>query len=179
MRVLKLNKSFKKGHQPAIYSKENQNNGWFNIWHRRKNTFPPDLSRSYHTKYLTFSYALFRYVIYFYYNRPLSRRPGRRDRMIQNESGDSNGGNVYYVTMQISFLTLKFRNVKQNLHCDLVHITTKWVFCLTLDCNGVFAIKAYYSCFKWFHSSARLNLCCCLCSWYLIFLRWHSCDVHF
>ena len=30
-----------------------------------------------------------------------------------------------------------------NLQCDVVHITTKWVFRLTLDGNGVFAIKAY------------------------------------
>ena len=28
-------------------------------------------------------------------------------------------------------------------HCDVVHITTKWVSSLTLDCNGVYAIKAY------------------------------------
>ena len=36
----------------------------------------------------------------------------------------------------------KSRNFR-NLHCDVVHITTKWVSSLTLDCNGVFAIKAY------------------------------------
>ena len=65
--------------------------------------------------------------------------------MIQNESRDPFGGNVYYVTMQITFLTRKFRNGERNLHCDVVHITTKWVFRLTLDCNGVFAIKAYTS----------------------------------
>ena len=29
------------------------------------------------------------------------------------------------------------------MHCDVVHITTLWVSSLTLDCNGVFAIKAY------------------------------------
>ena len=35
-------------------------------------------------------------------------------------------------------------NVQCNVHCDAVHvITTKWVFGLTPDCNGVFAIKAY------------------------------------
>ena len=62
--------------------------------------------------------------------------------MIQNESRDPFGGNVYYVTMQITFLTRKFRNGERNLHCDVVHITTKWVSSLTLDCNGVFAIKA-------------------------------------
>ena len=50
---------------------------------------------------------------------------------------------MYYVTMQITFLTRKFRNGERNLHCDVVHITTNWVSSLTLDCNGVFAIKAY------------------------------------
>ena len=50
---------------------------------------------------------------------------------------------MYYVTMQITFLTRKFRNVERNLHCDIVHITTVWVSSLTLNCNGVFAIKAY------------------------------------
>ena len=76
-------------------------------------------------------------------DRPLSRRLDRCDRVIQNESRDPFGGNVYYVTMQITFLTRKFRNGERNLHCDVVHITTKWVSSLTLDCNGVFAIKAY------------------------------------
>ena len=77
-------------------------------------------------------------------DRPLSRRLDRCDRVIQNESRDPFGGNVYYVTMQITFLTRKFRNGEHNLHCDVVHIKTKWVSSLTLDCNGVFAIKAYY-----------------------------------
>ena len=45
--------------------------------------------------------------------------------------------------MQITFVTRKFRNGQQNLHCDVVHITTKWVFRLALNCNGIFAIKAY------------------------------------
>ena len=76
--------------------------------------------------------------------RPLSRRLDRCDRVIQNESRDPFGGNVYYVTMQIAFLTRKFRNGERNLHCDVVHITTKWVSSLTIDCNGVFAIKAYW-----------------------------------
>ena len=76
-------------------------------------------------------------------NRPLSRRLDRCDRVIQNESKDPFGGNVYYVTMQITFLTRKFRNGERNLHCDIVHITTEWVSSLTLGCNGVFAIKAY------------------------------------
>ena len=78
-----------------------------------------------------------------YFYRPLSRRLDRCDRVIHNESRDPFGGNVYYVTMQITFLTRKFRNKERNLHCDVVHITTKWVSSLTLDCNGVFAIKAY------------------------------------
>ena len=78
-------------------------------------------------------------------NRPLSRRLDRCDRMIQNESRDPNGGNVYCVTMQITFLARNFRNVERNLHCDGVHITTGWVSSLALDCNGVFAIKAYES----------------------------------
>ena len=53
------------------------------------------------------------------------------------------GGNVYYITMQITFPTRKFRNGERNFHCDVVHITTKCVSSLTPDCNGVFAIKAY------------------------------------
>ena len=40
-------------------------------------------------------------------------------------------------------ITRKFRNGERNLHCDVVHITTVCVCSLTLDCNGVFAIKAY------------------------------------
>ena len=53
---------------------------------------------------------------------------------------------MYNVTMQITFLTRKFRNGERNLHCDVVvvvHVTTKWVSSLTLECNGVFAIKAF------------------------------------
>ena len=50
---------------------------------------------------------------------------------------------MYYVTMQITFLTRKIRNGERYLHCDVLHITTKWVSSLTLDGNGVFAIKAY------------------------------------
>ena len=75
--------------------------------------------------------------------RPLSRRLDRCDHVIQNESRDPFGGNVYYVTMQITFLMRKYRKGERNLHCDVVHITTKWASSLTVDCNGVFAIKAY------------------------------------
>ena len=75
-------------------------------------------------------------------HRPLSRRLDCCDRMIQNESRDPNGCNVYTITMQITCLTRKFQNGERNLHCDVVHITTVWGFNLTLDSNGVFAIKA-------------------------------------
>ena len=74
--------------------------------------------------------------------RPLSRRLDRCDCTIQNESRDPNGGNVYYVTVQITFLTRKFRNGERTLHCDVVHIRPT-IVCessLTLDCNGVFAV---------------------------------------
>ena len=54
-----------------------------------------------------------RYVHY-QSNRPLSRRLDRCDRVIQNESRDPFGGSVYYVTMQITFLTRKFRNGERN-----------------------------------------------------------------
>ena len=39
---------------------------------------------------------------YMFTHRPLSRRLDRCDRVIQNESRDPFGGNVYYVTMQIT-----------------------------------------------------------------------------
>ena len=75
--------------------------------------------------------------------RPLSRRLDRCDRVSQDESGESNGGNVKYVTMQITFVTRKFGNVERNSHCDILHFTPVRVARLVLDCNGVFAIKAY------------------------------------
>ena len=73
------------------------------------------------------------------YYRLLSRRLERCDRVIQKESDDSNGGNVQYVTMNITFVLRKSRNGQRNLHCDVVHITPKRVVCITLDCNGVLA----------------------------------------
>ena len=48
-----------------------------------------------------------------------------------------------YVTMRIAFVTRKFGNVERNSHCDVLHITPVIVARLVLDCNGVFAIKAY------------------------------------
>ena len=99
-------------------------------------------------------------------NSPLSRRLGRCDCIIQNQSRDPNGGNVYYVTMQITLLNGKFRNVERNLHCDVVHITTVWVSSLALDCNVVFAIKDYVLRFA----------CCCTFTWECLknVERWHD-----
>ena len=48
--------------------------------------------------------------------------------------------------MRITFDTRKFGNVERNSHCDVVHITPIRVANLVLDCNGVFAIKAYGYC---------------------------------
>ena len=45
--------------------------------------------------------------------------------------------------MKMTFVTRKFRNVERNVHCDELHITPDRVARLFLDCNGVFAIKAY------------------------------------
>ena len=45
--------------------------------------------------------------------------------------------------MRITFVTRKFVNVERYSHCDVLHITPIRVARLVLDCNGVFAIKAY------------------------------------
>ena len=45
--------------------------------------------------------------------------------------------------MRITFVTRKFGNVERNSHCDVLHIAPVRVANLVLDCNGVFAIKAY------------------------------------
>ena len=47
--------------------------------------------------------------------------------------------------MRITFVTRKFGNVERNSHCDVLHIAPIRVARLFLDCNGVFAIKAYRS----------------------------------
>ena len=39
----------------------------------------------------------------------------------------------------------QFGNVERNSHCDVLHFTPVRVARLFLDCNGVFAIKAYSS----------------------------------
>ena len=47
---------------------------------------------------------------------------------IESEARDPNGGNVYYVTMQIMFHILELARKERNLHCDVVHITIVWVY---------------------------------------------------
>ena len=46
---------------------------------------------------------------------------------IEGEAREPFGGNVYYVTMQITFHIPEFARKERNLHCDVVHVTTKWV----------------------------------------------------
>ena len=46
---------------------------------------------------------------------------------IESEARDPFGGNVYYVTMQITFPIPEIARNERNLHCDIVHVTTKWV----------------------------------------------------
>ena len=49
-------------------------------------------------------------------------------------------GNVYYVTMQITFPIPEFARKERNLHCDVAHVTTKWVSRLVLD-HAIAAIQ--------------------------------------
>ena len=59
---------------------------------------------------------------------------------IESEARDPFGGNVYYVTMQITFPIPEFARKERNLHCDGVHVTTKWVSRLVLD-HAIAAIQ--------------------------------------
>ena len=60
---------------------------------------------------------------------------------IESEARDPFGGNVYYVTMQITFTIPEFAARKgRNLHCDVVHVTTKRVSRLVLD-HAIAAIQ--------------------------------------
>ena len=59
---------------------------------------------------------------------------------IESEARDPFGGNVYYITMQITFPIPKFARKERNLHCDVVHVTTKWVSRLVLD-HAIAAIQ--------------------------------------
>ena len=59
---------------------------------------------------------------------------------IESEARDPFGGNVYYVTMKITFPISEFARKGRNLHCDVVHVTTKWVSRLVLD-HAIAAIQ--------------------------------------
>ena len=59
---------------------------------------------------------------------------------IESEARDPFGGNVYYVTMQITFPIPEFASKEHNFHCDVVHVTTKWVSRLVLD-HAIAAIQ--------------------------------------
>ena len=59
---------------------------------------------------------------------------------IESEARDPFGGNVDYVTMQITFPIPEFARKERNLHCDVVHVTTKWVSRLVLD-HAIAAIQ--------------------------------------
>ena len=59
---------------------------------------------------------------------------------IDSEARDSFGGNVYYVTMQITFFIPEIARKERNLYCDVVHVTTKWVSRLVLD-HAIAAIQ--------------------------------------
>ena len=59
---------------------------------------------------------------------------------IESEARYPFGGNVYYVTMQITFPISECARTERNLHCDVVHVTTKWVSRLVLD-HAIAAIQ--------------------------------------
>ena len=61
---------------------------------------------------------------------------------IESEARDPNGGNVYYVTMQITFHVPEFARKERNLHCDVVHITIVWVSSIVLD-HAIAAIQRW------------------------------------
>ena len=52
---------------------------------------------------------------------------------IESEANDSFGGNVYYVTMQITLPIPKFKRNERDVHCDVLHITPDRVVRLFLD----------------------------------------------
>ena len=59
---------------------------------------------------------------------------------IESEARYPFGGNVYYVTMEITFPIPEFARKERNFHCDVVHVTTKWVSRLVLD-HAIAAIQ--------------------------------------
>ena len=66
---------------------------------------------------------------------------------IQKEAGDSNGVNVYYVTMRITFNIPEFTRNERNSHCDVLHIApvrvANLVLVLYLIYNYVQYIRLY------------------------------------
>ena len=73
--------------------------------------------------------------------RPLSMGLYRENAIaIESEARDPFGGSLYYVTMQITFPIPEFARKERNLHCDVVHVTTKWVSRLVLD-HAIAAIQ--------------------------------------
>ena len=63
-----------------------------------------------------------------------------QSRLFESEARYPNGGNVYYVTMQITFPIPELSRKERNFHCDVVHITTVWVSRLVLD-HAIAAIQ--------------------------------------
>ena len=59
---------------------------------------------------------------------------------IQKESGDSDGGNVWYVTMRITFNIPECTRNERNSHCDVLHIAPVRVANLVLD-DAIAAIQ--------------------------------------
>ena len=52
---------------------------------------------------------------------------------IESEAKHPFGGNVYYVTMQITLPIPEFTRNERHFHCDILHITTDRVARLVLD----------------------------------------------
>ena len=76
--------------------------------------------------------------------------------------------------MKITFVTRKFRNVERNVHCDVLHVTPDRVARLVLDCNGVFAIKAYgqqVDSRGWFSRDVDERCVYCVHLWIKIFIN--------
>ena len=59
---------------------------------------------------------------------------------IESEANDSFGGNVYYVTMQITLPIPEFTRNERNFHCDVLHIAPDRVVTLVLD-DAIAAIQ--------------------------------------
>ena len=58
----------------------------------------------------------------------------------ESEANDSFGGNVYYVTMQITLPTPEFMSNERNFHCDVLHFTPDRVVTLVQD-DAIAAIQ--------------------------------------